>query len=31
MNCLRSMAAAMEISFEKIENMLLLCRDAWQL
>ena len=31
MSRLRSMAAAMEISFEKIESMLLLCRDAWEL
>ena len=28
---LRAMAAAMEISFEKIENTVLLCREAWEL
>ncbi len=28
---LRAMAAALEISFEKIANMVLLCREAWEL
>lgn len=30
-NRLRSMAAALEISFDKILNMVLLCREAWEL
>ena len=28
---LRAMAAALEISFGKLANMVLLCRDAWEL
>ena len=28
---LRAMAAALEIRFEKLANMVLLCRDAWEL
>lgn len=28
---LRAMAAAMEISFDRITNMVLLCREAWEL
>jgi transcriptional regulator with XRE-family HTH domain len=31
MNRLRAMAAVMEINFEKIFNMVLLCREAWEL
>ena len=30
-NQLRAMADAMEIGFDKIANMVLLCRDAWEL
>lgn len=30
-NRLRAMAAALEINFEKIANMVLLCREAWEL
>ena len=30
-NRLRAMAAAMEISFDKIANLVLLCRGAWEL
>jgi len=28
---LRAMAAALEINFEKLANMVLLCREAWEL
>jgi len=28
---LRAMAAALEVSFEKIFNLVLLCREAWEL
>jgi transcriptional regulator with XRE-family HTH domain len=28
---LRAMAAALEINFEKLANMVLLCREAWDL
>jgi transcriptional regulator with XRE-family HTH domain len=31
MDRLRAMAGAMEISFEKVENLILLCREAWEL
>src|SRR4051794_34435668 len=31
MDRLRAMAAAIEISFEKLFNMVLLCREAWEL
>ncbi len=31
MDRLRAMAAALEISFEKLMNMVLLCREAWEL
>src|SRR3954451_13501902 len=31
MDRLRAMAAALEISFEKLFNMVLLCREAWEL
>jgi transcriptional regulator with XRE-family HTH domain len=30
-NRLRAMAAALEINFEKLMNMVLLCREAWEL
>ena len=30
-NQLRSMAAALEISFDRILNMVALCREAWEL
>lgn len=30
-NRLRAMAAAMEISFDKIATLVLVCRDAWEL
>ena len=30
-NRLRAMAGAMEISFDRIANLVLLCRDAWEL
>lgn len=30
-NRLRSMAAALKISFDRIMNMVLLCREAWEL
>jgi transcriptional regulator with XRE-family HTH domain len=28
---LRAMSAALEVSFEKLFNMVLLCREAWEL
>ena len=30
-NQLRSMAATLEVSFDRILNMVLLCREAWEL
>jgi transcriptional regulator with XRE-family HTH domain len=30
-NRLRSMAAALEVSFDRLLNMVLLCREAWEL
>ena len=30
-NQLRAMTDAMEIGFDKIANLVLLCRDAWEL
>jgi len=30
-NQLRSMAAALEVSYDKLLNMVLLCREAWEL